>query len=109
MPADNSNAALAAKLQALVDRLDRDYEERQIERKETKEYRSAVQSELSSLQKSTEETRKRMDKVEPVANMVTSWRARLAGAIMVLGFIGGIAWSAITFFRDEVRALLFGG
>lgn len=104
-----NNHAVVAHINALCERLDRDYSERIQERKETKQYRDKVQADLQALYSSTEETRRRMDKVEPVADMVTGWRARITGGILVLGFIGGIAWTAIAFFRDELKAIFLGG
>jgi hypothetical protein len=106
---DANNHALVVRINALCERLDRDYSERIQERKETKQYRDRVQADLQALYASTEETRRRMDKVEPVADMVTGWRAKVTGGILVLGFIGGIAWAGITFFRDELKAIILGG
>lgn len=104
-----SNAALVARIEDLCARMDRDYAERVDERRDTKEHREYVHHKLHELHVATEDTRKRMDKVEPVADMVTSWRARLAGALLVLGVIGTLLWTGVTLFRDEVKAIIFGG
>lgn len=103
-----SNAALVARIEDLCARMDRDYAERTQERKDTKEHREYVHHKLHELHIATDETRKRMDKVEPVADMVTSWRARVAGAVMLCGFVGGIVFAAVPFFKDEVKAIIGG-
>lgn len=105
----SSRDVLVARIEALCERMDREHDDRKVERQETKEYREQVQAELAALHASTEQTRRRMDKVEPVADMVTSWRARAAGAVMVLGFIGTLFWIGATWFKDEIKAFIFGG
>lgn len=48
----------------------------------------------------------RVAAVEPVAASVTSWKARWAGALMVIGFIGTLAAGGTTLFWDRLGQTL---
>lgn len=50
----------------------------------------------------------RLDRVEPVADFVTGFRAKMTGALMILGIIGGILWAGVSFFKEKIIALLGG-
>ena len=43
-----------------------------------------------------------MAEVKPIADMVDSFRAKMAGALIVLGVIGAIVWAGVQFFRQQI-------
>jgi hypothetical protein len=47
-----------------------------------------------------------MSEVKPVTDMVSSLRAKLAGAMIVLGIIGALAWAGIQFFKQQIINML---
>ena len=47
-----------------------------------------------------------MAEVKPVTDMVTGFRAKVIGGLMVLGFIGAIAWAGIQFFKAQILHML---
>lgn len=49
-----------------------------------------------------------MSEVKPVTDMVTSLRARLVGAGIVLGIIGAVTWAGLQFFKETIIGLLGG-
>lgn len=98
--------ALAAQVAAMNDRLDRDREDRKEIDKDAHSSREEVKKSLASLQIGHDAILARVDKIEPIADMVTSWRARLVGAVAVLGIIGGVIISAVTFFKQQIFNLL---
>ena len=49
-----------------------------------------------------------MEAVKPVTDMVSSLKAKLAGAMVVFGFIGTILWAGISFFREQLLNALGG-
>ena len=63
---------------------------------------------IGALTAQIEAMNNRLDRVEPVADMVTGWRARFAGAMIVLGFIGTLAILGFGFFKDSILRLIFG-
>jgi hypothetical protein len=92
-------AALRATVEAFMEASKED-------RAEAKDFREKAESKLNALQADQAELLRRMNKVEPVADMVSSWKAKVAGALLVLGLIGGVMISAITFFKDKLLAFL---
>jgi len=44
----------------------------------------------------------RSQRVDPFIDMGTSIKARIAGAILALGILGGIFWAGIGFFKDKI-------
>lgn len=49
---------------------------------------------IGALSKKTDDMARRLSEVEPVTKMVTSWHARIVGAVMLLGFLGAVVMSA---------------
>jgi ethanolamine utilization microcompartment shell protein EutS len=49
-----------------------------------------------------------MAEVKPVTDMVTGFRAKLTGALIVLGMVGAIAWAGVQFFKQQILSLLGG-
>ena len=83
--------ALGAQMEAMNARLDRDYTARETADKDAMAHRLRVNAMLSELGQGHREVAARLDKLEPVAAMVASAKAKLAGATLVLGFIGSLA------------------
>lgn len=59
------------------------------ETEETRAARAAMTKELERLAAHAEKMDERMGKVEPVTQMVTSWRFVALGAMGILGIVGG--------------------
>lgn len=70
------------------------------DRKSAEAYRAAVQEELIALRGGQDHILRRVEVVEPIASMVMSFRAQMAGAAIVLGLIGSIIIWMLTYFRD---------
>ncbi len=49
-----------------------------------------------------------MAEVKPVTEMVSSLRAKIVGAGIVLGVIGTLAWTGILFFKTQIINILSG-
>ena len=64
--------------------------------------RAAVSAELTDIRHSQSDMVRRMDKVEPVTDLVTSVRSQIAGGLILLGVIGGVAWGGVVFFKDVI-------
>ena len=94
--------ALTSTIGAMNDRLDRDREDRKEADKETLANRVVVARALLELGHGHADIDARLSRVEPVAAMVTSAKAKLAGATLVLGFIGSLAIGGVWFFKDTI-------
>ena len=118
MSTDISNqvAALTAILERMEIRLDEDRKERKAEsekidkglaqdRANAAMTRSAVSAELTDIRHGQDAVMRRLDKIEPVTDAFTSIKAKVAGAVMAITVIGGIAWGGITFFREFIMEL----
>jgi len=95
-------AANTAILVRLERRFEEDYKERKEASKETELARKAVSDDLSKMQNSQDDILRRLDRIEPVTDLVTSWRGKLAGIMIVMGFIGALATFVIVFFKDFI-------
>ena len=115
MPA--SIAAEVAALIAVIERMEKRAEEDRAERKAEQESiktalsadrttaemaRSAVSTELRDIRHSQTDALRRLEKIEPVTDMVTSVRSLVTGGIMLLGVMGGVAWAGVAFFKDII-------
>ncbi len=49
-----------------------------------------------------------MAEVKPVTDFVDSFRAKIAGGLIVLGLIGTIAWAGVQFFKQQILSFLGG-
>lgn len=49
-----------------------------------------------------------MEAVKPVTDMVSSLKAKFAGAMVVLGIIGTIIWAGVSFFKEQLLNALGG-
>ena len=112
MPATNTAqaiGALTAQIEAMNARLDRDREDRKEADKEAAQSREEVKRGLAALEQGHKDILRRVDKIEPVTDMVTSWKAKVIGAIAVLGLIGGVLIGGFQLFREEITRLFTGG
>jgi len=99
-------ATQVAALTAIVERMDRRAEEDRHERKaaqaETERTRLATSAELTDIRHDQLNVLRRLDKIEPVTDLVTSWRGKLAGVMIVMGFIGALATFVVVFFKNSI-------
>ena len=109
----NSIATLAAILERMEKRLDEDRKERKAEsaaitkmvahdRANAEMTRSAVSADLTVIRHGQTDVLRRLDKIEPVTNLVTSFRSMVTGGLILLGVIGTVVWSAATFFKEFI-------
>ena len=101
--------ALTAQIEAMNARLDREYAEGKHTDELAAEARLSVRQTLNDLEQGHKSINSRLDKIEPVTEMVTGWQARVVGAMMLLGFIGTIVWTGVLFFKDSLLNLFHGG
>jgi hypothetical protein len=64
--------------------------------------RAAVSAELADIRHSQTDVHNRLDKIEPVTDLVTSVGSKIMGALILLGFIGSIAWGGMVFFKEVI-------
>jgi len=104
-----SVSSQVAALTAIVERMDQRAEEDRSDRKEAQREaeiaRLGVSAELADIRHSQINVVKRLDNIEPVTDLVTSWRGKLAGIMIVMGFIGALATFIIVFFKDAIMGL----
>ena len=101
--------ALTAAVEAMNNRLERDREDRITANAAADVNREQVNKTLTELQQGHQRIASRLARVEPVADMVSSWRAKFAGAMIVLGFIGTVVISSVVFFKDSILRAIAGG
>lgn len=75
---------------------------------EDREEKKRAAEERHEMLQGLHELRATMAEVKPVTDMVQSLRGRLAGAMIVVGFIGTVAWGGVLFWKEQFIAL-FGG
>ena len=95
-------AANTAILVRLERRFEEDYKERKEALKETELARRAVSDDLSKMQNNQDDILRRLDRIEPVTDIVASLRAKVIGGVSVLGVIGAILWGGAVFFKDVI-------
>lgn len=101
-------AMLRVEKQLDEDRMDRKAESEHInkalanDRANAELTRSAVSAALSDIGHGQADMARRLDKIEPVTDLVTSIHAKFIGGITLLGVIGGIAWGGVVFFKDVI-------
>jgi Flp pilus assembly protein TadB len=102
----NENERLA-RIEALLDfiskRQEEDREFHKVENERAKESRVNVREELQRLaseQKSLNDWRK--EKVDPFVDMGTGLKAKITGAILVLGLVGGIVLTGMQYFKQQI-------
>ena len=107
MSTDMSNqlAAQAVLLKRMDDRAEEDRMERKAAQTEAERTRRAVSAELTDIRHGQIGVIRRLDKIEPVTDAFTSLKAKVAGAVIVLGLIGSIASAGLVFFKEFIMEL----
>jgi len=106
-------AALAAVMTRVERMIDADRTERKAESEATNKAladdrakaelaRSAVSAELNDIRHGHENMTRRLDKIEPVTDLVTSLWSKIIGGITALGVVGAVVWAGVAFFRDII-------
>ena len=98
-------AAQAVLLEHISSRMEEDRQERKTAQAETERSRLATSAELTAMRHGQNDVLRRLDDIEPVTDLVTSWRGKLAGIMIVMGFIGALATFIIVFFKDKIVEL----
>jgi hypothetical protein len=94
-------AALTERLSNHIDATERAQAEDKRERMLAAEERRAILARLEALHHD-------MQEVKPVTDMVSSLRAKVSGGLIVLGFIGAVAWTAVLFFKESLLRFFLG-
>jgi len=95
-------AAQAVLLENISSRMEEDRQERKTAQAETERTRAATSAELIAMRHGQNDVLRRLNNIEPVTDLVTSLKAKAIGALMLLGFIGGIMWGGIVFFKEII-------
>lgn len=88
-------AALRASFEAFLKSYDATASDAAAERKE-------LMQAVANLTRAQERLTADMAEVKPVADMVSGVRAKLTGALLVLGIIGAVVWAGVQFFRQQI-------
>jgi len=98
----NQIAAAMAILTRIEQRAEEDRKALADDRAKAELARSAVSAELTDIRHGQDTMTRRLDKIEPVTDMVTSVRSRVTGGLVLLGVIGGVAWAGLVFFKEII-------
>ena len=98
-------AAQAVLLEHISSRMEEDRQERKTAQAETERIRLATSTELTAMRHEQDDVMRRLDNIEPVTDLVASWRGKLAGIMIVMGVIGALATFIIVFFKDKIMGL----
>jgi len=98
----NQIAAAMAILTRIEQRAEEDRKALADDRAKAELARSAVSAELTDIRHGQDSMTRRLDKIEPVTELFTSLKSKVAGALVVFGIIGALLTSGIMFFRDII-------
>ena len=98
----NQVAALTAILERMERQAEEDRKAFSLDRAKAELARSAVSAELADFRHGQNDVLRRLSKIEPITDLVTSVRSKVIGGVMVLGVIGGVAWGGIVFFKEII-------
>jgi len=98
----NQIAAAMAILTRIEQRAEEDRRALSDDRAKSELARSAVSAELTDIRHGQDNMTRRLDKIEPVTELFTSLKSKVAGALVVFGLIGALLTSGIMFFRDII-------
>jgi len=98
----NQIAAAMAILTRIERRAEEDRKALSDDRAKAELARSAVSAELTDIRHGQDNMTRRLDKIEPVTDLFTSLKSKVAGALVVFGIIGALLTSGIMFFRDII-------
>lgn len=101
--------ALTEAVNSLKDRLERDREDKRYIDTDASEHREQFHKELSSIKEyqknidhKTDDLIRRVDEIEPITKMVSSWQMRWTGAVIVLGFLGTMVTAGWVIFKTQI-------
>ena len=77
--------------------------ERKEAQRETEIARLAVSAELTDIRHSQIDVVRRLNKIEPITELVTSFRSKMTGGMILLGVLGGVAWAGVLFFKETIQ------
>lgn len=97
-------ARVSTQLELLVERYDRDTLSREKQQDAQGQHLDEMRREMVAVQYAIADVEHRVAEIEPVVQMVSSWRARTIGAGVILGMIGSSVIIFVTFFRDKLFA-----
>lgn len=107
--------SLTANIESLTHEIERDRETRRLNDIDARIHRDAIAAAVSHLEKSTAELKnghevmtKRLDGVEKITTLVSSWKARSIGALWVMSTFGAVVLLAFTAFKEQVSKLIWG-
>ena len=110
-----SNLTVSAQLAALTERLTNHIEQTEKGQAEDKQERTLAAAErreiilsLGEVKRDVSDVRQDLSEMKPITDMVSSVRARIAGAMLLLGFLGAIVGSFLAYFKAQI-ALYFWG
>lgn len=66
------------------------------------EAHAALVAEVRDVKEVAHDTRRRMETVEPITKMVTSWRAGAVGAALIAGMVGTIVATGWALLRHKI-------
>lgn len=108
-------ARLAAVVEAKMKADDAYYQEQRKQSEEAKAQRESMSQDILAIRKDHTAMDNRVIKIEadvremkPVIGSIVSTKAKLAGGIIVLGAIGTVAIGFLTYFKQQIAAILWG-
>lgn len=99
-------ATVVERLDNVQRSLERDYKERKANEAHANEHRDEVNRQLSALTSYAAETRRRVEKIEPVADKLTKWQYVGTGVLMTVGAIGAFFGWLFHYTKDAVARLI---
>lgn len=100
-------------LEGIKEDMDRDRKERREDLHLAADHREKLRSEMVTVRSQVDQLTthtghltKRVEDLEPVATMVSSWRLRVIGALGLLGLLGGLISGVFVLFKAEVFLFL---
>jgi chromosome segregation ATPase len=101
-------AALRATVEAVLRALERDRADLKERDAEASKSREDVRASLADLKSGHDDLLRRMDKVEPVTDMVTGFKAKVIGAMFVMGLIGSAILGFLAYFKTQIANMIWG-
>ena len=95
-------AVLIAAMERMEQQLKEDRQERKATQDKTELAREVFSDDLHKMRTGQDDILRRLGKIEPVTDLVTSLWAKMIGAVSVLGVLGAILWGGIVFFKDII-------
>lgn len=106
---------LAVQMEMMNEQLARDRADLKERDAEASKSREDVRQSLAKLERGHTDLKagqdqlvRRMDKVEPVTDMVTGFKAKAIGAMFVMGMIGSAIIGFLAYFKTQISQLIWG-